>query len=238
MQYHNPSTKLVLLISILVLLLVSLNSFPGLVAIASNDGDENISYLPVIGVNDCIPFPYISPDNPIKDQEVEDEINKIREAHDLLILENHPKITQAALLHSDDMADKNFTDHTGSDGSNAGDRLERACFKGNGWMEIIGWGFGGRTGSMIKWWMNSPPHHSAILSEWIDVFGAGYAHNTNSKWKHYWTVNFSMSLEEESANLGSLNTCRYISQGEEGGVMLTAYTSSPCENLASYLETE
>ena len=86
--------------------------------------------------------------------------------------------------------------------------------------------------------MNSPPHRSARLSEWIDVFGAGYAHNPNSKWKHYWTVNFSLSLKEEPAVGGKLNACQFISQGEEDGVLLTIYMHSPCEQLTTFLEDE
>lgn len=75
MENHNPITKPVLLISILALLLMSSNSIPDQVAITTNDEYDNVYYLPLISTRDCIPFPYIQPDNPTKDLEVEDEIN-------------------------------------------------------------------------------------------------------------------------------------------------------------------
>ncbi len=90
------------------------------------------------------------------------------------------------------MADNNFTSHTGSDGSNGGQRMSEACYDWSNWAEIIGWGFGGDTTAMIDWWMNSPTHHDIILAAKYADFGAGYAYNAGSDYQHYWTVNFGV----------------------------------------------
>ena len=157
-----------------------------------------------------------------------------RSTNGLPTLVNAFELTQAALRHSNDMADNNFTDHTGSDGTNGGDRIKEACFKGTGWGEIIGWGFDGKTSRMIKWWMNSPPHRSIILSEGFDVFGAGYAKNSKSKWEHYWTVNFSQRVSEEDSMSGKRYICQYMYQGEKGGSLMTINSLKPCEQLFSF----
>jgi uncharacterized protein YkwD len=194
---------------------------------------EQIYHLPLITNFDCFPFPHIQPDNPDKDKAVEDEINIIRESNGLQILENDQRITQAALRHSNDMADNNFTSHIGSDGSGPGDRLNEACFKSSGWGEIIAWGYGGKPSSVVNAWMNSPPHRSIILKDLYDVFGAGYAYKSNNKWKHYWTVDFALRRAENRSNSHILFSCKYKFQGTDGGILLKLYSNNPCDSHLS-----
>lgn len=73
-------------------------------------------------------------------------------------------VTEAAEIHSDDMAATQNMSHTGSDGSNTGDRLERVGFEWSGWGENIGAGYADAA-SMVDGWMNSPGHREIILSD-------------------------------------------------------------------------
>ena len=140
-----------------------------------------------------------------------------------------PELTQAARRHSRDMADNNFTSHTGSDGSNGGQRMEEAGYDWTAWGEIIGWGFGADTSSMVNWWMNSPPHRSIILSSSFEDFGVGYARNSTSDWGHYWTVNFGKRATFGNTSSQDLYVCTFITQGQSGGSSLKIYSSEPCQ---------
>lgn len=232
-RIHRQSTIQFVIISLLALALISPELIPNLASANKDEFADNVHYLPIVATSDCTPLPHISPDNPDKDKSIEDGINKIREANSLLILINDSKITQAALRHSNDMANNKFTGHTGSDGSGPGDRLNEACFNANGWGEIIAWGYAGRPQSVINAWMNSPPHKSIILKEWYDVFGAGYVNKPNSKWKHYWTVDFSLRRTEDNSNPERLFACKYISEDDEGGILLKVISEEPCDLLFS-----
>ena len=112
-------------------------------------------YLPYVPVVNCVPGPPIPPDDIERDIAVETEINEIRDEHGLPRLANSQKITQAALRHSNDMADNNFFDHTGSDGSRAGDRLDEACYNWQSYGEIFAAGFL-NTACVVAAWMGSP----------------------------------------------------------------------------------
>ena len=177
----------------------------------------------------CIPPETIPPDDAANEQSIANSINSIRTANGLTSLTLVSKITQAARRHSRDMADNNFTSHTGSDGTSGGQRMEAACYDWSGWGEIIGWGFGGSTSEMINWWMNSPPHKSLILSDYFEDFGVGYARNAGSTWGHYWTVNFGTRGDSyHLSSQGALYTCEYIYQDQSGGSMLILHTNEPC----------
>jgi uncharacterized protein YkwD len=178
----------------------------------------------------CQPFPVVPPDDSFKEDYTNQGLNHQRANNGLPALIVLPELTQAARLHSRDMADHNFTSHTGSDGSDGGQRMEAACYTGSGWGEIIGWGFDGDYNHMISWWMNSLPHQAIILNDYFDVFGTGFAENSNSEWKYYWTVNFGRISEpvNDPTAFESLHTCTYLQEGPEGGSLITLYISQPC----------
>jgi uncharacterized protein YkwD len=148
-------------------------------------------YLPFVSTTSCVPVPYIPPDDLVRDLAVEARINEIRDEYGLPRFSNSQKITQAALRHSNDMADNNFFNHTGSDGSRAGDRLDEACYNWQAYGEIIAAGFGSPS-SVVQAWMDNPGHRSIILDSELKDFGAGYAYNGSSKHKHYWTLEFGL----------------------------------------------
>lgn len=96
----------------------------------------------------------------------------------------NPKLTAAALNHSQDMASHNNMSHTGSDGSDPGERITRA---GYGWMtygENVAYGYSSPE-QVMEGWMNSPGHRENILNCSFKEIGVGLA-QPNS----YWTQDF------------------------------------------------
>jgi len=185
-------------------------------------------YLPFVPVVNCVPGNPILPDDLERDIAVEARINEIREEHGLPRLANSQKITQAALRHSNDMADNNFFSHTGSDGSRAGDRLDEACYNWQEYGEIIAAGFRSPS-SVVAAWMDSPGHRGIILDDTLADFGAGYAYNGSSDLKHYWTVDFGLLTNERTSASDERHTCIYHLQDGASEMWVSLYTSQPCE---------
>lgn len=171
----------------------------------------------------------IPPDDIANEQSIANLLNQQRNSNGLPSLALVSELTQAARRHSRDMADNNFTGHTGSDGSNGGQRMREAGYNWTTWGEIIGWGFGGDTESMVNWWMNSPSHRAIILSGSFTDFGVGYARNPNSDWGHYWTVNFGRRAVQGAALPQELYICTFTSRGKSGGSSLIVYSLEPCQ---------
>ena len=139
-------------------------------------------YLPFVPAVNCVPRPFIPPDDLQRDLAVEEEINEIRVQYGLSPFSNSQKITQAALRHSNDMADNNFFNHTGSDGTRAGNRLDEACYNWKAYGEIIAAGYGSPAG-VVEAWMDSPGHKGIILNPGLADFGAGYVYTLSSDQK-------------------------------------------------------
>ena len=171
----------------------------------------------------------IPPYDPAVEQSVADQLNRQRSDNGLPALDLVPELTQAARRHVGDMAENHFTGHTGSDGSNAGERMLDAGYDWIYWGEIIGWGFGGSSESMVNWWMNSPGHRAIILDSRYEDFGVGYARNENSDWVHYWTVNFGKRATYGMALSPELHVCTFTIQNQMGGSSLVVYSSEPCQ---------
>lgn len=176
------------------------------------------------------PTPTATPipsDDPANEQQIINLINQQRSAHGLAAYAVVYELTQSSRKHSHDMADKNFTSHTGSDGSTPGDRMRAFGYNWINAGENTGWGFGGNPQTMVNWWMNSPPHRDAILSSVYQDIGVGYALNYGSEWDHYWTVNFGRrALSARPAE--TLFACVFRGQGQFGGGSLFVYTPESC----------
>jgi uncharacterized protein YkwD len=178
----------------------------------------------------CAPPEVIAPDDPANEDAMATALNSQRVDNGLAALGLVSEVTQAARRHSRDMAENAFTSHTGSDGSMPWERLSEACYDFMVMGEIIGWGFGGDTSRMVDWWMNSPGHRANILGEYFEDFGVGYARQPDSEWGHYWTVNFgSQYVAYDPSWPQAVYTCRYISEGEEGGILFITHSFEPCE---------
>lgn len=99
-------------------------------------------------------------------------------------------LQEAAIVQSTDMATNNFFSHTGSDGSNVGDRITRTGYT---WIyagENLAAGQRSVTEAMDGL-LNSPGHCENIMSPYYTEFGFGYRTNENTVYKRYWTQNFA-----------------------------------------------
>lgn len=97
-------------------------------------------------------------------------------------------LTQASLVHSDDMMANNFFSHTGSDGSSAGDRATAAGYVWQTWGENIAAGQSS-VANVVQAWMASPGHCVNIMNATMRDIGLacvrGGAANT---YRTYWTM--------------------------------------------------
>lgn len=119
--------------------------------------------------------------------------NQERAKEDLPPLTLNPKLTEAAQLHAEDMAQHLKMSHEGSDGSNPGERLERQGYSYRGYGENVA--FSQRTPeAVMRAWMNSPPHRANILNPFTEI-GVGVAQGRDRK--RYWCVTFGLPRPSE-----------------------------------------
>lgn len=97
-------------------------------------------------------------------------------------------LTQASLVHSDDMVALNFFSHTGSNGSSAGDRATAAGYVWRTWGENIAAGQS-TVAVVMAGWMASDGHCANIMNANMRDIGlacvSGGASNT---YRTYWTM--------------------------------------------------
>jgi uncharacterized protein YkwD len=136
-----------------------------------------------------------------REQKVAELLNRERKSRGLSSLMVSQRAAEAARMHSSDMSRNDFFSHNGSDGADGGERLKRAGYTWSAWGEIIGWETEGSPESMVRQWMNSPPHRSAILSRDYEEFGVGLIRAGKTGKGYYWTVNFGKkSARSKSAH--------------------------------------
>ena len=98
------------------------------------------------------------------------------------------QLTQASLVHSDDMVALNFFSHTGSGGGNTG---QRATAAGYSWMTVGENIAAGQPdmATVVAAWMASPGHCANIMNNRFRDIGlvcvSGTANNT---YRTYWTM--------------------------------------------------
>ena len=189
-------------------------------------------FLPLSFGENCIPRPYITPNDPGIDLAVEKEINKVRANNGLPMLKHSDQIAQAALRHSKDLAENNFViGHTGTDGSDPIQRLDEACYR---WLtigEVVAGGFDGKPEKVIDAWMNSPGHRYNILFTQFTELGSGYVYKSRTKYKHYFTVNFGLPDTSSKEISREFNSCRYYLEDGSGEIWLNLYSVWPCDQL-------
>lgn len=99
-------------------------------------------------------------------------------------------LTQAALSHSDDMVARNFFDHTGSNGSSAGDRMTAAGYTWARWGENIAAGQP-TVSSVVDGWMRSDGHCANLMNaNYRDIGVACVSGTSSNTYRTYWTQNF------------------------------------------------
>lgn len=86
----------------------------------------------------------------------------------------------AARLHSQDMAVRDFFDHTNPDGLDPWARVDLTDYSGNASGENIAQGYPDPA-AVMEGWMNSPGHCSNIMNPDTTELGVGY-HGDNNHW--------------------------------------------------------
>jgi len=106
-------------------------------------------------------------------------------------------LADAARDHSDDMARHNYISHTGSDGSDVGERLDRAGISHRGWSENL---TGGTTTPEITvaGLMGSPGHRANILNPETTHLGVGLNHTPDSFYRFHVTQKFAILMPQPS----------------------------------------
>ncbi|MEV6019992.1 CAP domain-containing protein [Streptomyces sp. NPDC051997] len=94
------------------------------------------------------------------------------------------KLTQAAQAHSADMASHNTMSHTGSDGSDPGQRITRAGYLWSTYGENVAYGYS-TPEQVMAGWMASAGHKRNILDCGFKEIGVGVAQPGT-----YWTQDF------------------------------------------------
>ncbi|MEU2392277.1 CAP domain-containing protein [Streptomyces sp. NPDC007369] len=111
-------------------------------------------------------------------------VNQERAAVGCPALTLNAKLTAAAQSHSQDMAAHANMSHTGSDGSDPGQRITRAGYTWRTYGENVAYGYS-TPAAVMEGWMNSPGHKRNILDCSFKEIGIGYAQPN-----HYWTQDF------------------------------------------------
>ncbi|KAG2526028.1 hypothetical protein BBO99_00004324 [Phytophthora kernoviae] len=132
-------------------------------------------------------------------------VNKERAAVGVASLCMSNKLHSSAQGHSNDMATNNFMSHTGSNGSTMSQRITATGFKWTAVAENVAAGQKDVT-AVMKSWMNSSGHKKNILSPTYKMFGCGYAYNSRSTYKHYWTQDFGTSSSSSESCSSSSTT--------------------------------
>jgi uncharacterized protein YkwD len=120
-------------------------------------------------------------------------VNEARAAAGLPALRVNPALSQAAYLHSLDMACTSSLSHTGSDGSDWYARVKAQGYAYSYASENIYAGapnYGGDPAGAMDWWMNSPIHKANILSTKVTEIGVGYVYFSDSTYGGYFTIDF------------------------------------------------
>ena len=100
----------------------------------------------------------------------------------------------AAEEHSDNMANYNFFDHTGKDGSTVGARVTAQGYTWNSVAENIA--AGPLTAkSAVDGLMDSPGHCKNIMSSSVTEIGLACTYNSSTTYKTYWTQVFANALQ-------------------------------------------
>ncbi len=98
------------------------------------------------------------------------------------------RIYEAALDHAKDMAEYNYLAHTGSDGSNPGQRLDYAGYDWRSYGENVGAGYNS-VESVVENWLDSPGHCANLMNEDAWEFALACADAPDSAdYDMYWTL--------------------------------------------------
>ena len=118
-------------------------------------------------------------------------INTERQSQGLTPYNAQGQLQAAARGHGTDMACNNFFSHTGSDGSNVGQRVNAQGYLWSWVGENIFAGGSATPQSAFDWWMNSDLHRANLLHANFTEIGIGYIDEPNSQYQGYFTAVFA-----------------------------------------------
>jgi uncharacterized protein YkwD len=98
-------------------------------------------------------------------------------------------LAEASRLHADDMARYNYFSHSGRDGSNPWDRIERAGYRWRSTGENIAAGQRNAE-EAVAGWIESPGHCANLMDPRFTEMGAAVAVNSSSEMGLYWAQEF------------------------------------------------
>ncbi|WP_406507870.1 sigma-70 family RNA polymerase sigma factor [Streptomyces sp. NBC_00212] len=113
-------------------------------------------------------------------------VNSERSKAGCSALTSNPKLYDAALKHSENMAAQNFFDHTDPSGAGPGERITAAGYKWSTYGENIARGQADAAAVMDSW-MHSPGHRANILNCAFKEIGIGVHYGSGGPW---WTQDF------------------------------------------------
>jgi uncharacterized protein YkwD len=99
-------------------------------------------------------------------------------------------LAEASRLHAEDMARYNYFSHSGRDGSDPGQRVERAGYRFRSTGENIAAGGHMRPEDAMAGWIKSPGHCANLMDPRYTDMGAAFAVNPGSEMGVYWTQAF------------------------------------------------
>ena len=109
------------------------------------------------------------------------------------------QLNQAAQGHSNDMATNNFLAHTGSNGSSFNQRIEAQGYIFSFAGENVAAGKSTAQETMQQW-LNSEGHCRNIMNPNFTQMGVGFAENSASQYRVYWTQVFGTPFGSSAAN--------------------------------------
>ena len=101
------------------------------------------------------------------------------------------RLFQSARGHSEDMATNNYFSHVSLDGTTFDERIVAAGYPSPR-SENIAAGYSSPA-SVVAAWMGSSGHRANILDSTAKHVGIGYAYQSGSTYRHYWTANMGRS---------------------------------------------
>ncbi|MFG2818580.1 sigma-70 family RNA polymerase sigma factor [Kitasatospora sp. NPDC048365] len=123
-------------------------------------------------------------------QQVLDLVNSERARNGCGPMRMNAQLQQAAQRHSDDMAARDFFDHTNPDGVGPQQRIDATGYRWSRWGENIARGQQGASSVMTSW-MNSQGHRANILNCSFTEMGVGIHTGSGGPW---WTQDFGTPM--------------------------------------------
>ncbi|MCA9713555.1 MAG: CAP domain-containing protein [Myxococcales bacterium] len=106
-------------------------------------------------------------------------------------LKADPALRCAARVHTKDMVDNDYFDHTNLQGEGPGPRIEKAGYSWSTYGENIAAG-NATAEATVQQWMESPGHCSNIMNPDFEDIGVGY--QPGGAFSHTWTQVFGRTF--------------------------------------------